>query len=560
MNVVNQFARTVERIKNRPALISGLGFARQALSYGELSERIDRATELLRQAALRPGDRVLLAVPLSIETYIAMLAVLKAGLVITFVDPAHGAQTLARCLRAHPPTALIATPAIMLLRLLSPELRRIPLRFTVAGSRGSAINICDGNRATTPQVTERRSLEDSALLTFTSGSSGEPKAVVRTHGFLRNQFAILTPVAELKPDDIDLVAMPMFVLFNLAAGITSVIPACDMKHPAQARPKVLVAQLIQERATRMVASPALFDRIASYCSRTRTSLPEIRCFSTGGGPVGPALPGRLRAIAPGARIRLVYGSTEAEPIACIDDESVSVSDLGQMREGAGLLVGRPVAGCDVRIIENRQCARSGPWTAHTFSALGLAAGQTGEIVVSGKHVLQGYADPWRNRDSKIDVDGTLWHRTGDAGYFDALGRLWLVGRCDAAIHDARGELYPFQVEYAVSAVQGIRRAALIALNGKRLLVIEASTRRFEADCLRMARCIAAQEIDRIIAVNRIPMDRRHGAKVDYPALRRRLQRDHSRIGIAMINVAAQIYRTVQGWLKTIRAMAACGRS
>jgi len=309
--------------------------------------------------------------------------------------------------------------------------------------------------------------------------------------------------------------------------------------------------LMQEGATRMLASPALFERLASHCSRTCTQLPLLRCFSTGGGPVGPSLPARLQAIAPAARIRLVYGSTEAEPIACIDRNSVSISDLGQMREGAGLLVGRPVTGCDVRIIENRQCESSGPWTAQTFASLTLAAGQTGEIVVSGKHVLQGYADSWRNRETKIEVDGTFWHRTGDAGYFDTLGRLWLVGRCDAAIRDGRGELYPFQVEYAVSAVRGIRRAALIAENGKRLLVIEVRAHRFAADCLKMARCIAAKDIDRIIAVRRIPMDRRHGAKVDYPALRRRVLGSRARIPFAAIGVVVQVYRRMLAWISAI---------
>jgi len=556
VNVTGQFAHASERVRKHPALISGIGSARRALSYGELNERVDRATELLRRAALRPGDRVLLAVPISTETYIAMLAVLKAGLVIMFVDPAHGAQTLARCLRAHPPKAIIASPTIMMLRLLSPELRRIPLRFTVAGTGGAATNICDGIRPLAPQPNEQRSLEDSALLTFTSGSGGEPKAVVRTHGFLHNQFTVLTPVAKLEPDDIDLVSMPMFVLFNLAAGITSIIPACDVTHPGKATPHVLAGQLIQERATRMIASPALLERLARSCAKTCTPLPHLRCFCTGGGPVSPTLPRRLKTIAPGARIRLVYGSTEAEPIACIDNDAISLSDLSQMREGAGLLVGRPVAGCEVRIIENRQCERMGPWTSRTLVARSLAARQTGEIIVSGKHVLRGYADSWQNRGTKIEVNGTLWHRTGDAGYFDTLGRLWLSGRCDAAIRDARGELYPFQVEYALSAVRGIRRAALIADSGKRLLVIEVRARRFEADCLRMARCIASQDIDRIIAVRRIPTDRRHGAKVDYPALRRQLQTYDARFRAALICGAARVYRFVQKWLKNARAMAA----
>ena len=290
MNVISQFVTALELADHHPALISGLGSDRRCLTYADLDRRIDRAVALLRQGSLSPGDRVLLAVPLSIETYIAMLAILKAGLVVMFVDPAHGAQTLARCLRAHPPSAIVASPTILLLRLMSPELRRIPFRFSVSDSHSNSINICDGMREATPQAIEPRSTEDSALLTFTSGSTGEPKAVVRTHGFLRNQFAVLKPVAELQPDDIDLVAMPMFVLFNLASGITSVIPACDMKQPARADPKVLTAQLVQERVTRIVASPALLERLAAHCSRTRTQLPLLQRISTGGGPVGPTLP------------------------------------------------------------------------------------------------------------------------------------------------------------------------------------------------------------------------------------------------------------------------------
>jgi acyl-CoA synthetase (AMP-forming)/AMP-acid ligase II len=382
---------------------------------------------------------------------------------------------------------------------------------------------------------------------------------VRTHGFLRNQFAVLKPVAELQPDDIDLVAMPMFVLFNLASGITSVIPACDMKQPARADPNILTAQLVQERATRIVASPALLERLATHCSRTRTQLPLLQRISTGGGPVGPTLPDRLQVSAPAAEIRTVYGSTEAEPIACIDHSQVSITDKSQMREGAGLLVGRPVAGCDVRIIGNRRCKCSASYSSGTFASHTLATGHIGEIVVSGKHVLQGYADVSQDRETKLDVDGTLWHRTGDAGYFDALGRLWLAGRCDAAIHDARGEIYPFQVEYAVSAVPAIRRAALIADNGKRLLVVEVSARQFAADCLKMARCIVKKDIDRIVAIRCIPMDKRHGAKVDYPALRRRLLGPRARLHHAAISLVANGYRRVWRWLKNAQAMVAHGR-
>ena len=124
----------------------------------------------------------------------------------------------------------------------------------------------------------------------------------------------------------------------------------------------------------------------------------------------------------------------------------------------------------------------------------------------------------RDRDSKIQVQDTVWHRTGDAGYFDDAGRLWLLGRCAAALSDYRGTVYPFQVEYAVSAVRGVRRAALIEKDGDRVLVLETSGREFRSNCADAAKCVARFEIDRIVTVHRIPVDRRHDAKVDYPAL------------------------------------------
>lgn len=530
MNVATLFADSADRRPQREALATGLGDSRRALTYIELSTSVDRAVEVLRQSGLKPGDRVLLAVPLSIETYVSMLAVLKAGMVVMYVDPAHGRTTVRCCLQTQPPAAIIASPRILWLRFLVPELRRIPLRFSTGKAGWGGIPIGDTSGADVAQGIESRSPADTALLTFTSGSTGEPKAVVRTHGFLATQIEMLTPVAEPRDEDIELVAMPMFVLFNLAHGLGSVLPAVDVRRPGKVDARRLVEQMQRERATRIVASPALLERVADHCRRAGESLDRVRLIATGGGPIAPTLPGRLQAIAPASVVRMVYGSTEAEPIAAIDNDQVSISDLQRMREGHGLLAGRSVAGCAVRIIENRNCQRLGPCTTEQFDAMAVPVGRVGEIVVSGRHVLQGYADPARNAETKIDVDGTRWHRTGDAGYLDAAGRLWLVGRCSAAIHDARGELYPFQVEYAASALPGIRRAALLAVNGERVLAVETDGQTFGTGCREMARCVDHWQIDRIISVRRIPLDRRHDAKVDYPALGALLARRLDRPG------------------------------
>ncbi len=543
MNVINILDQSSTSSASKAALISGIGKSRRQLSFTELACEIDIVARELLSRGLKPGDKALLAVPISIETYVSMLAILNAGLVVMIVDPAHGVAEVARCLRAYPPAAVVGTRAMILLRFLSPEIRRIPVRIVAGTMR---------REQQTPLPAQARSSEDSALLTFTSGSTGEPKAVIRTHGFLRQQLDILNRIADPQPTDIDFVAMPLFALFNLANETTSVIPACDMKRPGRANPRVLLKQLRAENATTIVASPALLERLADYCLRKRQSIPALRSISTGGGPVSPTLPERLRAVASRAIIKNVYGSTEAEPIASVIDDDISIADRRAMRIGAGLLVGRAVEGCKVKIVPNNNTVPLGPFSEAEFESFALRQGEIGEIVVSGRHVLPGYVDLTRNRETKIEVDRTRWHRTGDAGYFDPSGRLWLVGRCAAAIQDSRGMVYPFQVEYAVGAVRGISRTALISEQGKRILVIETSAKEFNSDCIKAARCIADQQIDRIVTVRRIPMDRRHDAKIDYPALRRLLDGRWTRLRHLFVAVVTRTFRVLRDQIVAIQ--------
>jgi len=553
MNIYDLFEDALQRAAARPALIAGIGKKRHTVTFAELDRSVDGVVVMLKQQGLRAGDKVLLAVPISIDTYVVMLALLKAGMVIMHIDPAHGTSKVAKILKAWPPAAIVASKPILMLGLMFPELRRIQKRFVVGGHARGATSLCvtQESKVSVPVVV--RSAADSAILSFTSGSTGEPKALIRTHGFLRKQMEILNRLAKTSADDIDFVAMPMFVLFNLANRITSVLPACNMKHPGRADPRIVLSQLHTERATRMVASPALLERLADHCLLQKQTIPELRCISTGGGPVGTTLPQRLRTIAPNAAIKTVYGSTEAEPIASIDEHEVSIVDRLKTREGAGLLVGKPVRGCAVRIIQSQPGCALGPLTDEAFTNHCVATGVAGEVVVSGDHVISGYADSARNGDTKIQVQDTVWHRTGDAGYFDALGRLWLVGRCAAALSDYRGTVYPFQVEYAVNAVRGVRRAALIEKDGDRVLVLETSGREFRNNCVEAAKCVAQFDIDRIVTMHRIPVDRRHDAKVDYPALAQLLDGKLRRYRDSFAQIVSVLFTVCRDVIKRLQS-------
>ena len=252
---------------------------------------------------------------------------------------------------------------------------------------------------------------------------------------------------------------------------------------------------------------------------------SLQRIFTGGAPVFPALLDRLAAVAPGASIVSVYGSTEAEPIASIDAREIGAADRSAMRHGAGVLAGTPSLCIEVRILPDRWGT---PITLSGHADLdreALVDGGIGEIVVSGAHVLGGYLDGAGDEETKIHAVGRVWHRTGDAGYFDRQGRLWLLGRCAAKVSDRDGILYPFAVECAASDVPGLRRSAFAQHQGRRVLVAEVEDAVGhggpQVRDLLMRRLAWARLAD-VRIVSRVPVDRRHNAKIDYPELSRLL--------------------------------------
>ncbi len=141
-------------------------------------------------------------------------------------------------------------------------------------------------------------------------------------------------------------------------------------------------------------------------------------------------------------------------------------------------------------------------------------------MVSGDHVLPGYLGGRGDEETKFAVEGTRWHRTGDAGYLDHRGCLWLLGRCAALMEDAGGTLYPFTVESAAPHHPGVRRAAVTFHQGRRILALEFDNRVANADLTSLRQTVAWARIDEIQVHTHIPVDKRHNAKIDYPALKK----------------------------------------
>ncbi|MES1157413.1 MAG: AMP-binding protein [Alphaproteobacteria bacterium] len=467
MSLLDAFLAHARARPDAPALIAPSG---NVTTYGDLARLSAGRAEGFASAGVGAGDVVLVARGVSPDLYATLLGLFRLGAVAMFPEPAAGLKGLAVAIDAARPKAMIGGAKVRALRPFISALRQLPV-------------LPEGEASTTPPVAISENAP--ALITFTSGSTGRPKGILRSDAFLMLQHKLLEDLRRTKPSDVDLITLPVFILSNLAAGAASVIAAGDLRKPAQLDGARLRAQIVAHRVNRVVAPPAVCARLAEGAP----PMPQLEAIFTGGGPVFPNLLHALKRFAPNAKIHAVYGSTEAEPIAHIDYDNIAEADWSAMQSGQGLLAGKPIAEIQIAL-------------------------RDGEIEVAGAHVNRGYLNPADDASTKITRDGVLWHKTGDAARRDAQGRLWLLGRKEAA----QGELYPFAIETAALSWPGVTQAALLASPEPARLAVAGVSLDVE-DLKRRAIALGAVTL---VVLSAIPMDKRHNSKIDYAALRRLL--------------------------------------
>ncbi|MDA2988935.1 MAG: alpha/beta fold hydrolase [Actinomycetota bacterium] len=490
------------------------------VSWTLLDDRVRRLARGFAERGVKPGDRVALLVPPGADLLAVVYACWAIGAVIVVIDAANAPMALWRSLRAarvdHVVAIKRARPVVTALHvpgvvIWADELAQVAHAVPVTADEQSAATATG---------------QSDAAVVFTSGATGPAKPVAYTRERIAATRDVLLNHYGFTASDVLVAAFAPWAVLGPLLGISSVIPQMDASRPGTLTADALSSAMEQAGGTVMWMSPAALRSVLSGArsgSSQRTRLAaagaNLSFLLIAGAPVSRRLLQDAMDLWPHADVRTPYGMTEILPAT-----DVSAKEVLAEPADLGVLVGRALPGVDIAIAPVDTDGIPAEESVTTSGVLG-------EVVIRALHAKSRYdARAFVERQASRNPG---WHRTGDIGELDAHGRLWIQGRLSHVITTAEGPLGPVPIEQRIElavAKQGstdspdtLVAAVGVGPRGTQVLVIvcapshpdgsKPQLRLADAELTEHVRAIFPSA-SAVLWSSRMPVDIRHGAKVD----------------------------------------------
>jgi acyl-CoA synthetase (AMP-forming)/AMP-acid ligase II len=503
---------TLDQILQRHADERGAKIALQdassALSYAQLEHRARQVAQGLHAAGVATGDRVGYLGKNTLAYFEFFVGAAKLGAVTVPINWRLAPPEIAHVLDDARPKVLLVEGAFSSVASgLGAHVTRL-----YTGGADETFAAWRDSQSDTP-LTGHNLVEDSPVLQmYTSGTTGRAKGVVLTH---RNLFALRAQQRDMpewfrwSADDVSLIAMPAahvsgtgWAIWTLQHGATGVVAR-------EFDPHAVIDQILQHRISKVLMVPTALQIAARHPSARGADFSFLKYIYYGGAPLPQSLLTECRAVF-GCSFVQMYGMTEtAGTIVALAPEDHDCARGSRPRS-----VGRPLEGVELKIIDARGTC--------------VPPGASGEIVTRSPANMSGYFAMPEATSEAIDTGG--WLRTGDAGYVDSEGYLYLQDRVKDMIISGGENIYPAEVENALFGHPAIAEVAVIGVPHekwgeavKAVIVPTAGAQQDDADVIAWAAArIARYKVPKSIEwVSSLP--RNHTGKV-----LRRLLRDSYR--------------------------------
>jgi acyl-CoA synthetase (AMP-forming)/AMP-acid ligase II len=426
--------RHAARLADKPALIDGL--TGRTLTYGQFVESIHRVAFGLTTRGFRKGDVFATVCPNILEFPIAFFAVASIGGTMTMANPLLTADELARQLADACPRFVLTVPERLDAVREATAAANVEEVFVVGEASGAAsfatLLAQDGH---VPMV-EINPGEDIALLPYSSGTTGRQKGVMLSHRNLVAKTLSWHAIDAIAEDDVLAVVFPFFHI----GGILSLDIFLSCGAALVITPSFEFAaflRLLQDRrVTRTLVAPPVLLELSRHPLVDEFDLSRLETIHWGGAPLSEKI-ARACGERLGCRVKQVYGLTEASA-----QTHVVPADVDGPPGSGGL----PVPGIRCKIVDVATGAELGP-------------GETGEICVRGEQVMKGYLNNPAATAQMIDGDG--WLHSGDVGYADADGWIFIVDRVKELIKYKAYQVAPAELEAVLLAHPAVADAAVI---------------------------------------------------------------------------------------------------
>jgi long-chain acyl-CoA synthetase len=431
----------------------------------ELDELSDAFAVALAGLGVRAGDRVALYVQNVPQFVIAMLAAWKAGGIAVPVNPMNRARELDAVLRDSGTRVLVCLEGLYrdVARavigdggLETAVVTTSELEYRARDDQRVFAGIerieCEGAHDMATLIERHRGQapdpvtfgpDDTAFLTYTSGTTGPPKGAMNTHGNVVFNSQAYRQWCGLGPDDVVLGVAPLFHITGLIAGVTtSLLLGAPLVLAYRFEPSAMLETIRDERATFTVGSITVFIALMNAPDAQREALASLTKIWSGGAPIPPSTVKAFQAQF-GQYVHNIYGLTETTS----PSHGVPYDATAPVDDASGALsVGVPIFNTVVRVIGD--------------DGRDLPAGEVGEIVTSGPMVVPGY---WNKpEETEHALPGGALH-TGDVGYMDAGGWFYLIDRKKDQINAGGYKVWPREVEDVLYQHEAVREAAVVGV-------------------------------------------------------------------------------------------------